>query len=75
MVDAIIGAVIMMVATTSLTLAIEVAENAFDQSGRYPLHQEEKNLLRNSVGLNAVQVDAFWAENIQNSPREVGPIE
>ena len=65
----------MMVATTSLTLAIEVAESAFDQSGRYPLHQEEKNLLRNSAGLNDAQVDAFWAENVHNSPREVGPIE
>jgi hypothetical protein len=55
--------------------AIEVAENAFDQSGRYPLHQEEKDLLRNSAGLNAVQVEEFWAENLKNSPREVGSIE
>ena len=75
MVDAIVGAVIMVVATTSLIFAIEVAENAFDQSGRYPLHQEEKDLLRNSVGLNAAQVDAFWADNVQESPREVGAIE
>ena len=75
MVDAIVGAVIMVVATSSLMFAIEVAESAFDQAGRYPLHQEEKNLLRNSVGLNAVQVDEFWAENVQNSPREVGSIE
>lgn len=65
----------MVVATSSLMFAIEVAENAFDQSGRYPLHQEEKDLLRNSAGLNAVQVEEFWAENLKNSPREVGSIE
>ena len=75
MVDAIVGAVIMVVATSSLMFAIAVAENAFDQSGRYPLHQAEKDLLRNSAGLNADQADKFWAENVKNSPREVGSIE
>lgn len=75
MVDAIVGAVIMVVATTSLIFAIEVAETAFDQSGRYPLHQEEKDLLRNSVGLDADQVDKFWSDNLQNSPREVGLVD
>lgn len=73
MVDAIVGAAIMVVATTSLIFAIEVAEQAFDQSGRYPLHQEERNLLRNSVGLSDDKVDAFWSDNLQNAPREVGP--
>ena len=63
----------MVVATTSLIYAIEVAEQAFDQSGRYPLHQEERNLLRNSVGLSDDKVDAFWSDNLQNAPREVGP--
>ena len=73
MVDAVVGAAIMVVATTSLIFAIEVAEQAFDQSGRYPLHQEERNLLRNSVGLNDDNIDAFWSDNLQNAPREVGP--
>jgi hypothetical protein len=73
MVDAVVGAAIMVVATTSLIFAIEVAEQAFDQSGRYPLHQEERNLLRNSVGLSDDKVDAFWSDNLQNAPREVGP--
>ena len=73
MVDAIVGAAIMVVATTSLIFAIEVAEQAFDQSGRYPLHQEERNLLRNSVGLNDDKIDAFWSDNLQNAPREVRP--
>ena len=75
MVDAIVGAAIMVVATTSLIFAIEVAEQAFDQSGRYPLHQGERNLLRNSVDLNDDKINAFWVDNLQNAPREVGPIE
>ncbi|MDB4653863.1 hypothetical protein OAE35_03075 [Synechococcus sp. AH-551-E02] len=72
MVDAIVGAVIMVMATTSLIFAIEVAESAFDQAGRYPLNEEERDLL-NNAGLDNVQVDAFWANNLKDSPREVGP--
>ena len=47
MLDAVVGAVIMMVATTSLFLAIEVAENAFSAAGRYPLNDDEEVLLDN----------------------------
>ena len=42
MVDAVVGSVIMIVAATSLLFAIEVAEQAINQSGRYPLSFEEK---------------------------------
>ena len=35
MVDAIVGGVIMVVATTSLFLAIEVAEKAMQSAGRF----------------------------------------
>lgn len=45
MVDAIVGAVIMVVATTSLLLAVEVAEDAFRVSGRYPLSDDEQVVL------------------------------
>ena len=38
MLDAVVGAVIMVVATTSLLYSIELAERAFDQAGRYPLN-------------------------------------
>ena len=48
MVDAVVGSVIMIVATTSLLFAIEVAEQAIDQSGRYPLSFEEKTMLKNA---------------------------
>ena len=72
MLDAVVGAVIIVVATTSLSFAIEVAEKAFDQAGRYPLSNQERVLL-NAVDLLGDQVDQFWRENILTMPREVGP--
>ena len=45
MIDAIVGAVIMVVATTSLLLAVEVAEQAFGNAGRYQLNDDEQVLL------------------------------
>ena len=45
MVDAVVGAVIMVVATTSLLLSIELTEDAFRSAGRYPLSQDEHILL------------------------------
>ena len=47
MLDAVVGAVIMVVATSSLFLAIEVAEDAFRAAGRYPLNDDEEVLLDN----------------------------
>lgn len=49
MLDAIVGAVIMVVASTSLLLAIEVTEDAFRAAGRYPLNDDELILLDNLV--------------------------
>ena len=45
MVDAVVGAVIMVMATTSLFLAVEVAENSFREAGRYPVNNDEQVLL------------------------------
>ena len=70
MLDAFVGAVIMVVATTSLLYSIEVAERAFDQTGRYPLSLDEKEVLH-SVGLDSNEAELFWSQNIQNSPRHV----
>ena len=70
MLDAVVGAVIMVVATTSLLYSIEVAERAFDQAGRYPLNVDEREVL-NSVGLGNSEAELFWRQNIQNLPREV----
>jgi len=71
MLDAVVGAVIMVVATTSLLYSIEVAERAFDQAGGYPLNSFEREILR-GVGLNNDSADLFWQENIKEAPREVG---
>ncbi|MDO6351458.1 hypothetical protein Q3Y53_02780 [Synechococcus sp. YX-04-1] len=46
MVDAVVGAVIMVVAATSLLLAVEVVEDGFRAAGRYPIKEpEERDLL------------------------------
>lgn len=71
MVDAVVGSVIMVVATTSLLFAIEVAEQAFDQAGRYPLNADEKTVL-DSVGINGEEAEEFWRVNLLSAPREVG---
>ena len=74
MLDAVVGAVIMVVATTSLLYSIEVAERAFAQAGRYPLNSDEKEVLR-GVGLGDSESELFWRQNIQNLLREVRPDE
>ena len=68
MLDAVVGAVIMVVATTSLLYSIEVAERAFDQAGRYPLNSDEREVLRQSVGLDNDEAELFWRENIKMHP-------
>ena len=45
MLDAVVGAVIMLVASTSLFMAVEVVEDAFRAAGRYPLNADEQLLL------------------------------
>jgi len=72
MLDAVVGAVIMVVATTSMLYSIEVAERAFDQAGRYPLNPDEKEVLRPVGVLNEVEQEAFWQDNIKDAPREIG---
>ena len=72
MIDAVVGAVIMVVATTSLLYSIELAERAFDQAGRYPLSRDEKEVLRNVGVVSDAQADVFWRDNIKAAPREVG---
>ena len=70
MLDAVVGAVIMVVATSSLLYSIEVAEKAFDQAGRYSLNEGERELLQ-SVGLSSDAEQAkFWLENISVAPEK-----
>ena len=70
MLDAVVGAVIMVVATSSLLYSIEVAEKAFDQAGRYSLNEGERELLQ-SVGLTSdAEQEKFWLENISDAPEK-----
>jgi len=70
MADAILGAVIMVVATTSLVFAIEAAEKSFNQAGRYPLSDKER-LMLTSVGLRGDQLEKFWSDSVLAAPREL----
>ena len=45
MLDAVVGAVIMVIATTSLLSAVEVIEKAFADAGRQELSKREHDLL------------------------------
>ena len=70
MLDAVVGAVIMVVATSSLLYSIEVAERAFDQAGRYSLNEDERELLQ-SVGMSSdAEQEKFWLENISVAPEK-----
>ena len=66
MLDALLGAAIMVVATTSLLYSIEVAEKAFKDAGRYPLNNAERNLLED-YGLDDDAKSQFWNNNIRRS--------
>ena len=71
MLDAVIGSVIMVVATTCLVSALEVLEQSFVDSARHPLTQSEVQILERA-GLNDQQGrDQFHADNLQNLPKEV----
>ena len=56
----------MVVATTSLLYSIEVAEMAFNESGRYGLNKSERKLL-DDLNLNNVDSEEFWRKNIEQS--------
>ena len=45
MLDAVVGAVIMVIATTSLLSAVEVIEKSFADAGRQELSRREQDLL------------------------------
>ena len=71
MIDALVGAVIMVVATTSLVYSIEVAQKAFAEAGRYPLNTSEERLLKD-FGLDERAIKGFWQNNIANSKDQWG---
>ena len=66
MVDAIVGGVIMVVATTSLFLAYEVAEKAMNSAGRYCLTDDEEEVLL-QARLSESKFQKFWIDNLGNA--------
>ena len=70
MLDAVVGAVIMVVATSSLLYSIEVAESAFDQAGRYSLNEDERGLLQRVGIISDAEQEDFWRKNISRAPEK-----
>ena len=71
MLDAVVGAVIMVIATTSLLSAIEVIEKAFVDAGRHPLSPSEKRLLERVDLTDPGDQTQFWQDSLQALPRQV----
>ena len=62
MLDAVVGALIVVVATSALVLAIEVAEQSINEAGRQPLNSSELEILQRAGrsdldSLNKLQAD------------------
>ena len=71
MLDAVVGSVIMVIATSSLFAAVEVIEKGFADAGRQPLSYREEQLLER-VGRNDDRDQLqFWQDSLQSLPREV----
>ena len=71
MLDAVVGAMIMVIATTSLFSAVEVIENAFTDAGRQPISTVEQRLLERVGRSDPDQQIQFWQDSLQTLPREV----
>lgn len=71
MLDAVVGAVIMVIATTSLLSAVEVIEKAFADAGRQPLSSREQRLLERVGRSDPEQQMQFWQDSLLTLPREV----
>tara|TARA_Y100000991_G_scaffold202665_1_gene176672 strand:+ start:429 stop:632 length:204 start_codon:yes stop_codon:yes gene_type:complete len=48
MISALIGAVIMSAVTVAMVIAVKVSDNAIKNVGKYPLTQQEKDILKNA---------------------------
>ena len=70
MLDAVVGAVIMLIATTSLLSAVEGIETVFAQAGRQELTVAEEQMLER-IGKSENESLQFWQDSISNLPRDV----
>jgi len=48
MISALIGAVIMSAVTVAMLIAVKVSDNAMKNVGKYPMTQQEKDILINA---------------------------
>ena len=70
MLDAVVGAVIIVIATTSLLAAVEVIEKSFADAGRQELSVTEKQILER-IDLTVTEQSQFWQDSVRTLPRQV----
>ena len=70
MLDAVVGAVIIVIATTSLLAAVEVIEKSFADAGRQELSVTEKQILER-IDLTVTEQSQFWQDSLRTLPRQV----
>ena len=56
MISSLIGAVIMSAVTVAMLIAIRVTDDALKKVGKYPLTNEEKEIL-NDAGFNSIDIE------------------
>ena len=61
MISSLIGAVIMSAVTVAMLIAIRVTDNALNKVGKYPLTNEEKEILVDA-GFNSIDIDKINEE-------------
>ena len=53
MISALLGSVIMSAATIAMLVAVKVSDNSLNEAGKYPLSDEEKNILLDAGFVNS----------------------
>lgn len=66
MIDAVVGAVIMVAATSALAFAVEISESIITNAGRGPLTESERQILRSAGYLdnNSVKSLQSYAQSL-----------
>ena len=84
MINAVLGSIIMMIASTALFSAVEVIELALSDAARQPLSSSEQELLcsarlredsnpsclKSLLSDDSVQIQ-FWQDNLRRMPRSI----
>jgi len=60
----------MVAATSALVLALQVAEGAMDEAGRYPLSSDEAQVLESAGVRGDDAKQRFWELNLRNLPQQ-----